>query len=438
MEDAPPQLPPQDVLQHYAPTLDPESEFQWHHPEAQIPNMENQPQSIDTSHYHDPWEYYRGNIPPTINTPAHSNVGGNKEFEEIMKYLEYRPPYQEAQHKQSPWEEHKKSERIYQNEYQHQPNHHQHEQPHQQQHTHLVHAQHHREEHFHHEHYSDNHAWHQEHHSPPDHSQHYKQNNYQHEHHDPSLYEHGENKNESHPQHSYYDHQHHHDSQYHNQSRGDSNIQHKEPHKNFENHSECHHEREDYNKHGHIHHVTHSVADDPAQKSNNHWSNHIHNEYNHLGSLTKHRNRVNIYRVDMDVKRRHVRNRKSDRKIPDEMMNGDATDSESEDELIIPRHPYDGFYLRHRSTIDSRGRKICTHEVPPTPSPPPSPPPVSPSPLGSLSPAYSEEYLSASECEGQVSSSLQKFYWVGYRIFNDILSELMPSRPGKCCLNQSQ
>lgn len=37
-----------------------------------------------------------------------------------------------------------------------------------------------------------------------------------------------------------------------------------------------------------------------------------------------------------------------------------------------PRHPYDGFYLRHVPTIDPRGRKVCRHSLPP--SPPPSPP----------------------------------------------------------------
>lgn len=58
------------------------------------------------------------------------------------------------------------------------------------------------------------------------------------------------------------------------------------------------------------------------------------------------------------------------------MMNGDVSESESDYyEDIRPRHPYDGFYLRHRATIDAQGRKICSHEIPPTPSPSLSPPP---------------------------------------------------------------
>lgn len=58
-------------------------------------------------------------------------------------------------------------------------------------------------------------------------------------------------------------------------------------------------------------------------------------------------------------------------------MNGEVSGSESDvSEDIMPRHPYDGFYLRHRVTVDARGRKVCSHEVPPTPSP--SPPPDSP------------------------------------------------------------
>lgn len=82
------------------------------------------------------------------------------------------------------------------------------------------------------------------------------------------------------------------------------------------------------------------------------------------------------------------------------MINGDVSETESEDsEFIIPRHPYDGFYLRHRPTIDPRGRKICCHEIPPSPTP--SPPPESPTVMsGSTS---TEDFLSASECEDQVS-----------------------------------
>ncbi|KAF9798090.1 hypothetical protein SFRURICE_016480 [Spodoptera frugiperda] len=76
----------------------------------------------------------------------------------------------------------------------------------------------------------------------------------------------------------------------------------------------------------------------------------------------KKRSRRRLHRIDVYKER---------------IMNGEVSGSESDvSEDIMPRHPYDGFYLRHRVTVDARGRKVCSHEVPPTPSP--SPPPDSP------------------------------------------------------------
>lgn len=81
-------------------------------------------------------------------------------------------------------------------------------------------------------------------------------------------------------------------------------------------------------------------------------------------------------------------------------MNGDVSATESDDyEDIKPRHPYDYFYLRHRVTVDSYGRKICTHEIPPTPSPPKSPD----LPLSASSTSSEEENEAPTELENQVS-----------------------------------
>ncbi|XP_045491627.1 actin cytoskeleton-regulatory complex protein PAN1 isoform X7 [Colias croceus] len=55
-----------------------------------------------------------------------------------------------------------------------------------------------------------------------------------------------------------------------------------------------------------------------------------------------------------------------------EGINGDVIYVDEIYDDVTPRHPYDGFYLRHRATIDSRGRKICTHQITlRSPSPPP-------------------------------------------------------------------
>lgn len=90
------------------------------------------------------------------------------------------------------------------------------------------------------------------------------------------------------------------------------------------------------------------------------------------------RNRVEyVYCLHLDHDRgRYRRKRNIDKLLPIcENTNGDNEwEVNGHEEFIIPRHPYDGFYLRHKTTIDARGRKICTHEIPPTPSPSISPP----------------------------------------------------------------
>ncbi|XP_039757720.1 uncharacterized protein LOC120632017 isoform X3 [Pararge aegeria] len=69
-------------------------------------------------------------------------------------------------------------------------------------------------------------------------------------------------------------------------------------------------------------------------------------------------NRPQIYSVMMD----HVRVKHHE---PEEKLNGYASGADIDlYEEITPRHPYDGFYMRHRMTIDPRGRKICSHEIP--------------------------------------------------------------------------
>lgn len=68
-------------------------------------------------------------------------------------------------------------------------------------------------------------------------------------------------------------------------------------------------------------------------------------------------------------------------------------------EEVRPRHPYDNFYLLHRTVMDQRGKR-CSHEAPPTPSPPPTPPPPPclPSPPPSPPPVPQDDQVGPLRC----------------------------------------
>ncbi|XP_047519861.1 glycogenin-1-like isoform X6 [Pieris napi] len=75
-----------------------------------------------------------------------------------------------------------------------------------------------------------------------------------------------------------------------------------------------------------------------------------------------------VYCVHMD----HHKPTQKLSKNEDNSLNGEVYEEDDTNEDILPRHPYDGYYLRHQVTIDSRGKKLCSHEIPPSsPSPPP-------------------------------------------------------------------
>ncbi|KAF9423255.1 hypothetical protein HW555_001324 [Spodoptera exigua] len=109
---------------------------------------------------------------------------------------------------------------------------------------------------------------------------------------------------------------------------------------------------------------------------------HDHNYYDSSDPNTQ--NFHAIHKVlEQHVQEKKVKKRNRRRRLhridvyKESILNGEVSGSETDDfDDIMPRHPYDGFYLRHRVTVDARGRKVCSHEVPPTPSP--SPPPDSP------------------------------------------------------------
>lgn len=373
--EPPPVEPPHDVSQtlHYQPVLDPESEFSWHRPDDRI--VEEQPEkNKDMTDVHDPWEIYRGNIPPISEEQSvqHSHVSVDN-LEEIRQYA------WDYQH-----EQHAPPQNVHE-QYQHQ------EQNWPPQNTH------------HHEHYS-HHDSYQHHNEPPQqdysqtyqnseqhwsnapqhdyspsqetsHSYHDQSNNYQEHWHD--QFHDNSQQNQEHQE------DHHHQPHYHQQSSHSYDDHHaKEHHSHDSNHN--HHEpqfhRDDEsNKHHDHHDHTHQVQQQHVYYKHSDTHTHAHEvEVRHVLAPEKKRNR-RPRRLRIDI----VTNETNG------LMNGDISETESDNEEIVPRHPYDGFYLRHRPTIDARGRKICSHEIPPTPSPTLSPP-DSPTP---------EDYQTAEETE---------------------------------------
>lgn len=415
MEEPPevPAIPPHDVSQryHYQPILDPESEFAWHHPDAQK-REEPQEKQIDITEFHDPWDIYRGHIPANkqyetgtrSEVSHHTELGRVENQEEIRKYVwEYQAQEHnqhddnQMHHTDHHW--HHNPSQQYEQHWQHNPNQqHDHNWQHDQNQQH-DHHWHHNQNQEHEQHWHNSQTYQHEQNwqdnSSHQHEHHWQNNSNPHEHHwqhNPSQHyeHHWENKPDQQHEHweSHHDHHaltHNHDNHEHHHSHDHSHYHH--------DHNHDHHN--DYSSHSHHHEPSYPTHD---QKQNTH----IEHSYNNTAQ-----EHVSVHHVQVDTKKKRTRRIRRLYRIDvcsqdGDIMNGRVSGSESDDyEDIMPRHPYDGFYLRHRVTIDARGRKICSHQVPPTPSP--SPPPDSPPPVNNL---QFEDEFPTNEPEDQVSYSL--------------------------------
>lgn len=305
-ETPPPTLPPLDINQHfhYQPVIDPESEFPWHRPEAQATD-EFPERNVEITDIHDPWEIYRGNIPPMSGHHTEAEVENR---EEIRQYV---------------WNYEHQAKTGYKNRI------------------------------------PDNF-----HPTPTQHSyQNAEKQSYtsQHDYNQPSP--------SYHDQPSHHGHWHHDSSDHFHQV---DNHQHQSIHTQYQDQSS---QQSDHSKDYHKNSISY-----PPEPTHNSGGPKTHDTYHQIDSLYKHevpnQNNVEVFHVHVqpNTKKRRPRRLRIDLG-PDILVNGDVFESESDYfEDIIPRHPYDGFYLRHRATINARGRKVCTHEIPPTPSPTPSPP----------------------------------------------------------------
>lgn len=386
MEEALPEIPeyPEDTEYHYEPILDPGSEFPWHHPEAQNQESIEQQHEIDFSQCYDPWTHYRGNILPNVDNSVNqqSPFQGQEEINKVLS--DYRPPQQE--YHPNPFEPNEQYEwhQSYQNSqhghFDHQPSEHQwednsrdHQNDYYQNNTHYTHAY---------SPYSSEQQWSFGNQSHPDNTNHY--------HNDSSLHSNSE--------------EHVHSHNYHNENVNSSNS--RMP-LSPDSQSIQNKGQNAYTHYVNAYPESHTTSGDHTQtrfdtrdsQEHKSWVLHTYNEPRPQ----------QVYQLHLDTRDHNQRRRRVNRlhmHTPScGLTNGHDSDTDSEEEYIIPRHPYDGFYLKHRPTIDSRGRKICLHEIPPTPSP--SPPPESLPSLDSGS-VHSEDYHTASECEEQVSQSFPK------------------------------
>lgn len=281
--EGPPAIPPPDITQHYEPSTDPHSEFSWHHPQSHQPQDEDNVHT-DSAQFHDPWENYRGNIPPPENVANAENSNDNNR--DIRNYA--------WEHKQ----EH--VEQIYHtNVLTHSPN-----------------------------------IW-----------QPSSQTEHQHEQYQGQLY------HENHLQ------------QNHGNDSNDKILhQHLSHDRNDDQHNKSHNSPEKSDPQDQVHNDFQEIHEHVL--TNGHSSNHSRVEDSRWSI------RHNIINVTQDILGVAVQ------RIPNGFANGEAESDQNEDDYdddIRPRHPYDGYYLRHQPTVDVSGRKICSHELPSTP--PPSPPP---------------------------------------------------------------
>ncbi|XP_047532614.1 glycogenin-1-like isoform X4 [Vanessa atalanta] len=301
---------------YYEPILDPNSEFPWHHPDNQILDSEINVPEFDLKQFHDPWNIYRGNIPPSTeqSNPTEQTID---DYQDMRKYAwDYMPPQQE-QHNF-----HSSNEQSSQDHCQHVHEHNE--------------TNSHHSEHEHQLHFS---SFHSESHNFPQHSEHYNNNNSQQQLQDTQI----------NTIHNYVEQQ---------------QINNQEPH-NYHEHHYTYTNRLESNK-------SNLNVQNVESQNNNHVSNMSYDIHDKEGSI-QHKKRdwtfpsqyrqqnktEQVYTVMMD----HVRLRCQH--TSKTKVNGYDSDSDSDVyEELRPRHPYDGFYLRHRMTIDARGRKVCIHEIP--------------------------------------------------------------------------
>nr|XP_032529371.1 uncharacterized protein LOC116779249 isoform X3 [Danaus plexippus plexippus] len=385
----------------YEPTLDPSSEFPWHRPYDQIKNTESIEPSIDIGQFHDPWQIYRGNIPPSKDDASCINA--------TESHRQYAWDYMQPQTQHYTPENSHNSENTYTQNYnseiwQYNSEHSSQPQTTQQFTTFTpsissqweesqcninVHDQHYhtpiQEIIVHHDHYpshSNQQSSPESQNQPGDHQGHNNHQSHTHHQHIEHHQNNYQNYNQSH---------HHENDQNQNdftQQRFESHVHEQNQNYNYQHSSEHHHESQSYHDPGFE--QSHQRADYYQDKhdSQSLFHNHSHSNITENNKNVNNDERFNnsymknveinysqfkkqtqpqIYTVMMDHERLHnVRKLHSN-------LNGCEAEYYSNTFEDIPRHPYDGFYLRHRTTIDSRGRKICIHEIPLSPpSPTPS------------------------------------------------------------------
>ncbi|CAH0724632.1 unnamed protein product, partial [Brenthis ino] len=364
---------PASNVTYYEPILDAESEFPWHHPENQVSDSDINVSQIDTSQFYDPWNIYRGNIPPSIEDFRQAE--NKDDYEDMRKYAwDYVSP-QHSQNQSNVNQNYESPHEYHQVQPDSNSTYHSH--------SHRSHSHHSQSHHSHsHQSYQEYHE-HQE--SAWQYNSESSQNNHQYSEYAPSVPQSNYEREFVHEQNTIQTPNSHHENE---QQHSHSNH---EPHYPHEYHYAHIYEEKPANQQSQDQYKSQTSNHIPYSHDTNHNTNASYNtnlnqkhskEYNKIDSFTysqlKNTNRSEqIYTVMMD----HVRIRNS---MLDQDMNGYASDSDSDIfEEIRPRHPYDGFYLRHRMTIDSHGRKICSHEIPFIPRTP--------------SPASTEDYEDALE-----------------------------------------
>ncbi|XP_046961532.1 probable serine/threonine-protein kinase kinX isoform X2 [Vanessa cardui] len=289
---------------YYEPILDPDSEFPWHHPDNQILDSEINVPEFDMNQFHDPWNIYRGNIPPSTeqSNPTEQTID---DYQDMRKYAwDYMPPQQEQRNFDSSYEQ------KLQDHCQHVHEHNE---------TNIHHSEH--------EHQSHSFPFHSESHNTQQQLQDTQIN---------TLHNYVEQQQiNNHEPHNYHEHHYTYSNRLEN-NKSDLNVHNDESQNN-----------------NHVSNISHNIHDKEGSKQSKKkdWSSR--SQYRQQNKTEQ------VYTVMMD----HVRMRcqhSSKTKV-----NGYDSDSDSDVyEELRPRHPYDGFYLRHRMTIDARGRKVCIHEIP--------------------------------------------------------------------------
>lgn len=351
METAP-VLPPPDHSHHYVPTVDATSEFPWHHPEIQSQLKEEQ-KHLNFSQFTDPWENYKGNVPPiesqTVKYDQHNDLEITKEMRNLV--WECSSKHQENRHIQT--DTHESQHLLSHNKYTLCPNHNEQSVS-----------------------YSDlSQSFHQDlNHGQENQAQHYGTEKQYHE----SHIQHHENQT-------------HHESQYqHHESQCQSNNLHYQ----YSHHTQIllqNDHSQSAPSHNHINNDN-NLKQNQELNYDKQYNGKIANQYNQ-DIISSHNNitennsssnnsqQIILHTDDNNFPRNYKseRNEKIDLKMS-KVTNGFTEDSKLNcnhtgyKENIRPRHPYDGYYLKHISTIDPRGYKICSHEIPKKPCINPLPP----------------------------------------------------------------